>query len=214
MPGKSPHTERSRPHGSDCTDRSAEIELAVAQPSATGSGGSAVATLSILHTTSTQFDRALYLEGRWRTGKTAKNAECRYRVTATIKGDTTYELEVIKARLVRAGANILRIDPITIVAEEPPDPPKHYCATIQVCPPRSRSRKYASDSSRTNCAGSAERHPTSMRRGLRTVEFETCRLPWTSCCEWYHVRCSTSLSGDALVHSCSPSAGGQNPVNL
>ena len=61
MPGKSPHTERSRPHGSDCTDRSAEIELAVAQPSATGSGGSAVATLSILHTTSTQFDRALYL---------------------------------------------------------------------------------------------------------------------------------------------------------
>jgi hypothetical protein len=40
-----------------------------------------------------------------------------------------------------------------------------------------------------------------MKRGLRTVEFETCRLPWTSCCEWYHARCSTSLSGDALVHS-------------
>jgi hypothetical protein len=37
--------------------------------------------------------------------------ECRCRVTATIKADTTYELEVIKARLVRAGANILRIDP-------------------------------------------------------------------------------------------------------
>jgi hypothetical protein len=146
--------------------------------------------------------------------ETAKNVECRYRVTATIKADRTYELEVIKARLVRAGANILRIDPITIVAEEPPDPPKHYCATMQVCPPRSRSRKYASDSSRTNCAGSAERHPTSMRRGLRTVEFETCRLPWTSCCGWYHMGCSTSLSGDALVHSCSPSAGGQNPVDL
>jgi len=66
------------------------------------------------------------LGGRWRTGKTAKNAECRYRVTATIKAATTYELEVIKARLVRAGANILRIDPITIVrGEEPPGPPKH-----------------------------------------------------------------------------------------
>ena len=55
----------------------------------------------------------------------AKKVECKYRVTATIKADTIYELEAIKARLVRAGANILRIDPITIVAEEPPDPPKH-----------------------------------------------------------------------------------------
>jgi hypothetical protein len=55
----------------------------------------------------------------------AKNPECKYRVTATINADTTYELEVIKARLSRVGANILRIDPITIVAEEPPDPPKH-----------------------------------------------------------------------------------------
>jgi hypothetical protein len=56
----------------------------------------------------------------------AKNVECRYRVTATIKADTKYELEVIKAQLIRAGANILRIDPITVVArEEPPDPPKH-----------------------------------------------------------------------------------------
>jgi hypothetical protein len=55
----------------------------------------------------------------------AKDIECKYRVTATIKADTKYELEVIKARLVRAGANILRIDPITIVTEEPPGPPKH-----------------------------------------------------------------------------------------
>jgi hypothetical protein len=52
----------------------------------------------------------------------AKNVTCKYRVTATIKADTIYELEAIKARLVRAGANILRIDPITIVADEPPDP--------------------------------------------------------------------------------------------
>lgn len=49
----------------------------------------------------------------------AKNVECKYRVTATIKADTKYELEVIKAKLIRAGANILRIDPITIVREEP-----------------------------------------------------------------------------------------------
>jgi hypothetical protein len=35
-----------------------------------------------------------------------------YRVTATIKADTAYELEVI------------RIDPITIFAEEPQGPPK------------------------------------------------------------------------------------------
>ena len=36
-----------------------------------------------------------------------------------------YQLEAIKARLVRAGANIVRTDPITIVADEPPDPPKN-----------------------------------------------------------------------------------------
>jgi hypothetical protein len=42
-----------------------------------------------------------------------------------IKADAIYELEAIKARLIRAGANILRIAPIVIVAEEPPDPPKH-----------------------------------------------------------------------------------------
>jgi hypothetical protein len=61
----------------------------------------------------------------WRTGKMAKNVTCKYRITATIKADTNYELETIKANLIRAGANILHIDPITIVAEERPDPPKH-----------------------------------------------------------------------------------------
>ena len=53
----------------------------------------------------------------------AKNVTFKYRVTATIKADTNYELEAIKARLVRAGANILHIDPITIVTAERPDPP-------------------------------------------------------------------------------------------
>jgi len=52
-----------------------------------------------------------------------KKVECKYRVTATVKADTIYELEAIKARLVRAGAKILRIDPITIVTAERPDPP-------------------------------------------------------------------------------------------
>ena len=55
----------------------------------------------------------------------AENVACKYRVTATIKSDTKYELEIIKAKLIRTGANILRIDPITIIAEESPDPPKH-----------------------------------------------------------------------------------------
>ena len=55
----------------------------------------------------------------------AKKVEYKYRVTATIKADTIYELEAIKERLIRAGAKILRIDPITIVTEERPDPPKH-----------------------------------------------------------------------------------------
>jgi hypothetical protein len=55
-----------------------------------------------------------------------KNVECRYRITATIKADTKYELEAIKAKLTSAGAKILRIDPITIVrGEDPPGPPKH-----------------------------------------------------------------------------------------
>jgi hypothetical protein len=59
------------------------------------------------------------------TGKMAKNVTCKYRITATVKADTTYELEVIKENLIRAGANILHIDPITIVVpEERPDPPK------------------------------------------------------------------------------------------
>jgi hypothetical protein len=53
----------------------------------------------------------------------AKNVACKYRITATVKADTIYELEAIKARLVRAGATILRIDPITIVTAERPDPP-------------------------------------------------------------------------------------------
>jgi hypothetical protein len=56
----------------------------------------------------------------------AKNVECKYRVTATIKADTKYELEIIRAKLIGAGAKILRIDPVTIVSdEEPPSPPKH-----------------------------------------------------------------------------------------
>ena len=55
----------------------------------------------------------------------SRNVTCKYRVTATIKADTIYELEAIKAKLIRAGANILRIDPIMIVVEEPPDPPNH-----------------------------------------------------------------------------------------
>jgi hypothetical protein len=40
-----------------------------------------------------------------------KKVECKYRVTATVKADTIYELETIKERLIRAGAKILRIDP-------------------------------------------------------------------------------------------------------
>jgi hypothetical protein len=56
----------------------------------------------------------------------ANNVECKYRVTATIKADTKYELEIIKAKLIRARAKILRIDPVTIVrGEEPRSPPKH-----------------------------------------------------------------------------------------
>jgi hypothetical protein len=55
-----------------------------------------------------------------------KKVEGKYRVTATIRADTIYELEAIKARLIRAGATILHIDRITVVApEERPDPPKH-----------------------------------------------------------------------------------------
>ena len=53
-----------------------------------------------------------------------KKVECKYRITATVKADTIYELEAIKERLIRAGAKILRIDPITIVAEESQGP-KH-----------------------------------------------------------------------------------------
>jgi hypothetical protein len=44
---------------------------------------------------------------------------------ATIKADTKYELEIIKAKLIRARANILRIDPITITTEETPGAPEH-----------------------------------------------------------------------------------------
>jgi len=54
-----------------------------------------------------------------------KNATCKYRITATVKADTTYELEAIKARLIRAGATILHIDRITSVTAERSDPPKH-----------------------------------------------------------------------------------------
>ena len=36
----------------------------------------------------------------------AKNVECKYRVTATIKADTKYELETIKANLIRASAPV------------------------------------------------------------------------------------------------------------
>ena len=55
----------------------------------------------------------------------AKNVECKYRVTATVRADTIYELEAIKARLIRAGATILHIDRITSVTAERSDPPKH-----------------------------------------------------------------------------------------
>jgi hypothetical protein len=50
----------------------------------------------------------------------AKNVASKYRVTATIKADTEYELQVIKAKLIRAGANILRTGPIIVVGKEPP----------------------------------------------------------------------------------------------
>ena len=53
-----------------------------------------------------------------------KKVECKYRVTATIKADTKYELEVIKDRLIRAGATILHIDRITSITEEPSGPTK------------------------------------------------------------------------------------------
>jgi hypothetical protein len=55
----------------------------------------------------------------------AKDVTCKYRVTATIKADPKYELETIRAKLIRAGATILRIDPITIISDGPPVPPKH-----------------------------------------------------------------------------------------
>ena len=54
-----------------------------------------------------------------------KKVEGKYRVTATIRADTIYELEAIKARLIRAGATILHIDRITSVTAEHSDPPKH-----------------------------------------------------------------------------------------
>jgi hypothetical protein len=47
----------------------------------------------------------------------AKNVECKYRVTATIKADTKYELQIIKAKLIGAGAKILRIDPVSPSSE-------------------------------------------------------------------------------------------------
>jgi hypothetical protein len=84
-------------------------------------GSTALSLTSALHTTSNRFDSALSLG----TGKMAKNVGGNYRVTATIKADTKYELEIIKAKLIRAGANIFRIDPITIITEEILGPPKH-----------------------------------------------------------------------------------------
>ena len=53
-----------------------------------------------------------------------KKVECKYRITATAKADTIYELEAIKENLIKAGATILHIDPITIVGEEPQGRPK------------------------------------------------------------------------------------------
>jgi translation initiation factor IF-2 len=53
----------------------------------------------------------------------AKNVTCEYRINAMVKADTIYELEAIKAELTKAGATILHIDAITIVADERPDPP-------------------------------------------------------------------------------------------
>jgi hypothetical protein len=41
----------------------------------------------------------------------AKNVTCKYRITARVKADTNYELEVIKENLIRAGANILHPEP-------------------------------------------------------------------------------------------------------
>ena len=54
----------------------------------------------------------------------AKNITCKYRITATVKADTIYELEAIEAELTKAGGTILHIDPITIVGEETQGPPK------------------------------------------------------------------------------------------
>jgi hypothetical protein len=54
----------------------------------------------------------------------ANNVASEYRVSPTIKADTIYELETIEADLIKGGAKILRIDPIMIIAEEPPNPPK------------------------------------------------------------------------------------------
>jgi hypothetical protein len=58
----------------------------------------------------------------------AKNVACKYRITATVQADTKYELEIIKASLMRAGATILHIDPITIFTAERPDPPTNLDA--------------------------------------------------------------------------------------
>ena len=53
-----------------------------------------------------------------------KKVECKYRITATAKADTIYELEAIKENLIKTGATIRHIDPITTVGEEPQGPPK------------------------------------------------------------------------------------------
>jgi hypothetical protein len=103
--------------------RDPNSQLAAAPKRRKVPGGSTGLTLtSTLHTISSRFDSALSLG----TGKMAKNVACKYRITATVKADTKYELEAIKARLIRAGATILHIDPITSVTAERPDPPTNF----------------------------------------------------------------------------------------
>ena len=49
----------------------------------------------------------------------AKNVACKYRVTATIKADTEYEIEIIKAKLIRAGQISFAPTPSSSSAKNP-----------------------------------------------------------------------------------------------
>jgi hypothetical protein len=44
----------------------------------------------------------LFVFGGWRAREDGQQPRCKYRVTATIKADTIYELETIKADLIKA----------------------------------------------------------------------------------------------------------------